>query len=199
MFTLFCERYIMLSLQYNGSTAIGFTVNLQKTNLMVMGRRREVKLSGVSMIFDGVELQPQTSVKYLGVEFDKNHDWKKHVTKLRVKCFQALGRLNRLIAHVELFKSEQAATEVMLQQLGSGGALSARRRPYRIKDRRIKRIKEELQSGDYSLDDQVFKLFEQVDGVQKLTAIQLASLFHVTDYVQLLCLSTFIYKYLVNY
>ncbi len=30
----------------------------------------------------------------------------------------------------ELFKSEQAATEATLQQLGSGGATSARRRPY---------------------------------------------------------------------
>ncbi len=64
-----------------------------------------------------------------------------------------------------------------MQQLGAGGALSARRRPYRIKDRRIKRIKEKLQSGDYSLDAYVFKLYEQVDGVQKLTVIQLASLF----------------------
>ena len=72
------------------------TVNLEKTNLMVMGRRREVELSGASMTLDGVELQPRTSVKYLGVEIDKNLDWKNQVMKLRAKCFQALGRLKRI-------------------------------------------------------------------------------------------------------
>ncbi len=48
------------------------------------------------MILDGVELQAQNSVKYLGVEVYKNLDWKKHVAKLRANCFQALGRLNRI-------------------------------------------------------------------------------------------------------
>ncbi len=48
-------------------------------------------------------------------------------------------------------------------------------------NQRVKRIKEKLQSGDYSLDE-LCKLCEQVDGVQKLTVIQLASLFHVTVY-----------------
>ncbi len=34
----------------------------------------------------------------------------------------------------------------------------------------LRYIKEKLQSGDYSLDEYIFKLYEQVDGVQKLTS-----------------------------
>ena len=47
------------------------TVNLKKTNLMILGRRRRKKeFRDSSMSLDGVELLPKASVKYLGVELD---------------------------------------------------------------------------------------------------------------------------------
>ncbi len=53
------------------------TVNLMKTNLMVMGRRRrEIELNGATLTLNGMELQPKASVKYLGVEIDKSLHWK---------------------------------------------------------------------------------------------------------------------------
>ena len=49
----------------------GLTVNLKKTNLMILGiRRREKEFRDSSMSLDGVELLPKASVKYLGVELD---------------------------------------------------------------------------------------------------------------------------------
>ena len=60
------------------------------------GEKKRGRTEWCSMTLDGVELQPRTSVKYLGVEIDKNLDWKNQVMKLRAKCFQALGRLKRI-------------------------------------------------------------------------------------------------------
>ena len=75
----------------------GLTVNLKKTNLMISGRRRrEKEFRDSSMLLDGVELLPKTSVKYLGVELDSNLEWKKHVMNLRAKCLLALRRLSRI-------------------------------------------------------------------------------------------------------
>ena len=56
---------------------------------------------------------------------------------------------------VELFKSEQATTEVTLQQLAAGGQPVVGRKQYQLKDARIKRIKEKHLAGDYSLDEYI--------------------------------------------
>ena len=45
------------------------TVNLKKTNLMILGRGKK-EFRDSSMSLDGVELLPKASVKYLGVELD---------------------------------------------------------------------------------------------------------------------------------
>ena len=75
----------------------GLTVNLKKTNLMILGgRRREKEFRDSSMSLDSVELLPKASVKYLGVELDSNLEWKKHVMNLRAMCLLALRRLSRI-------------------------------------------------------------------------------------------------------
>ena len=72
----------------------GLTVNLKKTNLMILGRRRRKKeFRDTSMSLDGVELLPKASVKYLGVELDDNLEWKKHVMSLRAGL--GLSRISR--------------------------------------------------------------------------------------------------------
>ena len=74
----------------------GLAVNLKKTNLMILGRRRrEKEFRDSSMSLDSVELLPKPSVKYLGVELDSKLE-KKHVMNLRAKCLLALRRLSRI-------------------------------------------------------------------------------------------------------
>ena len=55
---------------------------------------------------------------------------------------------------VELFKGEQATTEVKLQQPASGGATSTRS----LKERSIVKIIEKFDSGDYSLNEYINSL-----------------------------------------
>ena len=43
-----------------------------------------------------------------------------------------------------LFKAEQAATEVSLQQLASGGLATQSRRKYRIREKRIRTVKDKF-------------------------------------------------------
>ena len=56
---------------------------------------------------------------------------------------------------VELFKGEQATTEINLQQLASGEETSTRRRKYCLKEKRIVTI---IDSGDYSLSEYINSL-----------------------------------------
>ncbi len=56
---------------------------------------------------------------------------------------------------VTLFKSEQAATEVTLMQLATGGLPVRRRRKYRDHERRLVTIKEKYEAGDYTLSEPI--------------------------------------------
>lgn len=76
------------------------------------------------------------------------------------------NKVNRIIgkAHpnvfelVELFKMEQASTEVTLRQLAAGGLLPNPRKKYTIKERRILTIQEKFRNNDYNLDEYISAL-----------------------------------------
>ena len=53
---------------------------------------------------------------------------------------------------VNLFKTEQAATEITLIQLAAGG-LPGKRLRYRIQEKRLTGIKEKYEASDYTLSD----------------------------------------------
>ena len=62
----------------------GLAVNLKKTNLMILERRREKEFRDSSMSLDSVELLPKPSVKYLGVELDSKLEKKRDELKGKV-------------------------------------------------------------------------------------------------------------------
>jgi len=55
---------------------------------------------------------------------------------------------------VELFKTEQTATEVSLLQLEAGGVVEPTRRVFRQKEKRLKTIQEKF-LNEYSLDEYI--------------------------------------------
>ena len=59
---------------------------------------------------------------------------------------------------VDLFKTEQGATEVTLRQLEAGGVLPPTRKVYRTKEKRLKIIKQKFTNGEYSLEEYVTAL-----------------------------------------
>ena len=59
---------------------------------------------------------------------------------------------------VELFKTEQAATEVSLLQLETGGVVAPTRRVFRHKEKRLKTIQEKFLNNEYSLDEYISAL-----------------------------------------
>ena len=59
---------------------------------------------------------------------------------------------------VELFKTEQAATEVSLLQLEAGGVVAPTRRVFRHKEKRLKTIQETFLNNKYSLDEYISAL-----------------------------------------
>ena len=60
---------------------------------------------------------------------------------------------------VELFKTEQANTEVCLAQLAAGGAVRNTRK-YSTKQKRLAKIGEKFERGDYTLE-------EYINGISK--------------------------------
>ena len=62
----------------------GLAVNLKKTNLMILERRREKEFRDSSMSLDSVELLPKPSVKYLEVELDSKLEKKRDELKGKV-------------------------------------------------------------------------------------------------------------------
>ena len=55
------------------------------------------------------------------------------------------------LALVDLFKTEQVATEVTLRQLEAGGVLAPTRKVYRTKEKRLKTIQQKFTDDEYSL------------------------------------------------
>ena len=55
------------------------------------------------------------------------------------------------LALVDLFKTEQLATEVTLRQLEAGGVLAPTRKAYRTKEKRLKTIQQKFTDDEYSL------------------------------------------------
>ena len=56
---------------------------------------------------------------------------------------------------VELFKTEQANTEVSLGQLVAGGAVRNTRKKYSTKQKRLAKIGEKFERGDYTLEEYI--------------------------------------------
>ena len=72
-------------------------VNVKKTHFMAIGRRRRrMEISEAKLALQNVELYPEQTVTYLGVCLDDQLIWKKHVNKVRSKCFMGLAKLNRV-------------------------------------------------------------------------------------------------------
>ena len=68
---------------------------------------------------------------------------------------------------VKLFTTEQAATEVSLLQLETGGVVEPTRRVFRQKEKRLKTIQEKFSNNEYSLDEYISTLSNWV-GFRKL-------------------------------
>ena len=56
---------------------------------------------------------------------------------------------------VELFKAEQAVTEVTLRQLEAGGVVAPTRRVFRLKEKRLRTIQEKFANNEYTLDEYI--------------------------------------------
>ena len=57
------------------------------------------------------------------------------------------------LALVDLFKTEQVATEVTLRQLEAGGVLAPTRKAYRTKEKRLNTIQQKFTDDEYSLEE----------------------------------------------
>ena len=89
-----------------------------------------------------------------------------HVEGWHIKINHVAGKPHpNIFEVVELFKGEQATTEINLQQLTSGGATSTGRlKKYCLKEKRIvSTIIEKFDSGDYSLNEYINSLSKWMD------------------------------------
>ncbi len=74
-------------------------------------------------------------------------EWHSKIRKLACKAHP------NIYEAINLFKAEQAATEVSLMQLAAGGVPIRRRRKYRRHEKRLLTIKEKYEAGDYTLSE----------------------------------------------
>ena len=71
-------------------------LNVKKTNLMLIGRKRRKKeFSEVKVEMRGQLMERRRTVKCLGVFLDVGLAWNDHIEYVRKKCFVGLGKLKR--------------------------------------------------------------------------------------------------------
>ena len=75
--------------------------------------------------------------------------WHNKITRLAGKSHPNIYEL------VDLFKTEQAATEVTLRQLEAGGVLAPTRKAYRTKEIRLKTTQQKFTNDEYSLEQYI--------------------------------------------
>ena len=86
-----------------------------------------------------------------------------HVDKWHNKIIRLAGKSHPNIYElVDLFKTEQAATEVTLKQLEAGGVLAPTRKANRTKEKRLKTIQQKLTNDEYSLEEYITALSYRV-------------------------------------
>ena len=76
-------------------------VNVSKTQLMVLSRRRR-KCEAERIRIHGSILVSEEKVRYLGVDIDRNLTWKDQVCKVRRSFLSSLARLSRVSSFLPL-------------------------------------------------------------------------------------------------
>ena len=71
-------------------------INLLKSNYMIFCPRQHKYSQSIPLVLNGVNLNPVTNTKFLGVIIDENLTWKKHVSEISTKLSRTIGILNRL-------------------------------------------------------------------------------------------------------
>ncbi len=74
----------------------GLTFNPSKTSMVLYTRSR--KKPEVRVMMGGVLLEQQNSLKYLGIEIERNLSWTKHIRERTNKCKFLLGKCRNLIS-----------------------------------------------------------------------------------------------------
>ena len=65
--------------------------------MVTLGRKyKEKEIREAKLVLQGLELQPETTVPYLGISLDYQLKWNEHIKKLRAKCFRGMAQLRRV-------------------------------------------------------------------------------------------------------
>ena len=84
-----------------------FSLNIEKTELVVF-RRQNTKLNNSFKIkLDGKRLFPTSSVKYLGVLLDEHLTWSPQISHVQMKLNRTIGILSKLryLANIHILKT----------------------------------------------------------------------------------------------
>ena len=78
-------------------TSNGFTVNMSKCQSLFLARRhRRHQLSTIRLLLDNNLIQPQRSIRYLGVIVDEYLNWSDHVRSVRRRSLAALAAIQKV-------------------------------------------------------------------------------------------------------
>ena len=101
--------------------------------------------------------------------------WHNKINRLAGKSHPNIYKL------VDLFKIEQAATEVTLRRLEAGGVLAPTRKVQRTKEKRLKTIQQKFTNDEYSLEEYVTTLsyWVRFRSTWSLFCIQAAIVCHI--------------------
>jgi len=91
------KNHVNLELEkvYDWLKSNRLTLNISKSKFMLITKKR-INLSNFSVNLNGTELEECDNYKYLGVYFDKNLNWKKHIDYICEKISKSCGILAKL-------------------------------------------------------------------------------------------------------
>ena len=90
-----------LDIVYKWLVSNRLTLNVKKSKFIIFSKK-SVPPSLVKIMIDGTELEMCETYKYLGVNFDKNLDWKYHIKYICQKISKACGSIAKIRNCVDL-------------------------------------------------------------------------------------------------
>ncbi len=93
-------------------------MNVGKTQLMILSRRRRKhEAEQIHIHHEGIRLDSEEKVKYLGVEVDRILTWKDRVHKVRRNCLISLAKLSRVSPFLPLTTKKPLYNALVLPHL----------------------------------------------------------------------------------
>ena len=162
---------------FNWLVANKLTLNIKKSQFMIISKRKGVNKNSFKLKINGVSLERCSSYKYLGLFIDEGLTWKNHIKHVCQKLSKACGIISKIrhCVNMKTMKTIYYAlgySYLRYCNIVWGNASKSTLKPLVVQQNRILRIMTFAPFGRIDIDDLYFKL--QLLGLDKIHFLEKA-------------------------